>query len=618
MGTAAPRRTLALGIGLAAISIAAGFSACSDSYTVPNANGGGGAATHTTTTGTGGDTVLFDGGGGSCDYTCSNDLKTVIDCTGTVHDTCSPDKGCVNGICVPDPCQAAQASKSSYGCDYYAIKTAQRLQADGACFAVFVANTWDKPAHLVVQRDGNPLQRNGADLPLSQYAYIPSGQGQSVAYAPYDDAAGLGVGEVAVLFLSRLSSGSVVDCPRPAALDEETGVLDTGVGQGFHISSDYPVVAYQMDPYGGGQAGVTSATLLLPTSAWDTNYIAVNAYRAADQTKFKGGFPSLDIIAYKDNTQVTVLPRADITAGPGVAGATANVPVTYTLSAGQFLQITQPAELTGSVIQATEPVGVFGASTCMQAPYDGAAGPGNCDSAQQQIPPVKALGAEYVAVRYRNRGAGAAEESVPYRLVGAVKNTSLTWLPSTPPGAPTALGLGQVVEFSAPGPFTVKSQGADFPFYLGAYMTGGQPFSGEGDPDWVNVIPPQQFLDHYVLFTDPTYPETNLVVVRAPSRSDKTHFEDVVLDCAGGGPQTLGGWVELGGYQYTRVDLVTGDFTSVNGCGNGRQEMTSKLPFGVTVWGWGNTQQTHYVSYAYPAGAGFTPINAVTVHPEPQ
>jgi hypothetical protein len=379
-----------------------------------------------------------------------------------------------------------------------------------------------------------------------------------------------------------------------------------------------------MAPYGGGQAGVTSATLLLPTSAWDTNYIAVNAYRAADQSKFKGGFPSLDIIAYKDNTQVTILPKAQIDGSMDgtVQGALPNTQVTYTLNAGQFLQITQAAELTGSVIQSTEAVGFFGASTCMEVPYDGTTGPINCDSGQQQIPPVKALGAEYVAVRYRGRGAsadaGSVDESVPWRLVGAVKGTSLSWLPTAPPGAPTSLNLGEVVEFSAPGPFTVKSQSADFPFYLGAYMTGGQPFAGEGDPDWVNVIPPQQFLDHYVLFTDPTYPETDLVVVRAPSRTDKTHFEDVVLACAGGAPQTLSGWVTIGGYQYTRVNLVTGDFTSVNGCGNGRQEMTSKLPFGVTVWGWGNTQQTHYVSYAYPAGAGFTPINAVTVHPDPQ
>ncbi len=52
----------------------------------------------------------------------------------------------------------------------------------------------------------------------------------------------------------------------------------------------------------------------------------------------------------------------------------------------------------------------------------------------------------------------------------------------------------------------------------------------------------------------------------------------------------------------------------VNGCTNGRQEIKSTLPFGVTVWGWGTqAQQTQLVSYAYPAGAGFQPINTVVV-----
>ena len=61
---------------------------------------------------------------------------------------------------------------------------------------------------------------------------------------------------------------------------------------------------------------------------------------------------------------------------------------------------------------------------------------------------------------------------------------------------------------------------------------------------------------------------------------------------------------------------MTGAFASVGGCSNGRQEISSALPFGVTVWGWGTVaQQTQNVSYAYPAGAGFQPINAVVVPP---
>src|SRR5262249_18514157 len=156
--------------------------------------------------------------------------------------------------------------------------------------------------------------------------------------------------------------------------------------------------------------------------------------------------------------------------------------------------------------------------------------------------------------------------------------------------------------------FIVKSQDAQHPFYMGAYMTSADwvmPDLGEGDPEWVNVIPPAQFLDSYVFFTDPTYSETSLNVIRKPDKNGM--FADVTLDCAG----VLGGWTALGPYEWTRVDLVTGDFMGVNGCANGRHDMTSVLPFGVTVWGWGSAASTSlntiYVSYGYPAGAGFQP-----------
>jgi len=590
----------AVAIGFSSLIVA--FASCTDSYRgdVLSSAGGGTATSSAVTVGGGGEGGLFmEGGPPVCDETCSNDLKSVIDCHGLPIKTCTVDEGCSNSKCIPDPCKAAEESKSSYGCDYWALKTAQRLQADGACFAAFVANTWGKPVHIAVERGGVPLAP-------AMFAYIPTVQGQAITYTPYDAVKGLDVGAVAILFLSRNDTGgSVVDCPKPAAVNTEAGVVGTGRGTAFHITSDYPVVAYQIDPYGGGTAATTSATLLLPTSSWDTNYIAVNAYKASEAI-FDGN-PSLDVVAYQDNTEVKILPKVDIIAGMNVIAGMANTPVTYTLNKGEFLQITQPKELTGSPIESTKPVGVFGASSCITVPT----GVNDCDSAQQQLAPVKALGSEYAAVRYRGRG--GKDESPPWRLVGAVKDTKLTWSPMAPLDAPSTLDLGQVAEFPSTGQFVVTSQDAEHPFYLGGYMTGSEGFNGEGGPEWVNVIPPSQYLNHYVLFTDPTYPETSLVVVRTPSKLDEK-FADVTLACAG----PLAGWQKVGNYEFTRVDLVTGDFMSVNGCTNGRQEMSSALPFGVTVWGWGNTQQTKRVSYAYPAGAGFQPINQVVVPTIPQ
>jgi hypothetical protein len=292
-------RTIVLGslagAGLACLAgMSAGFAACTDAYQPPHENGGASSVTTGSHGGGGGGVTLKDSG--MCPFTCSNDLKTVVDCQGVVQTTCTADQGCANGACIDDPCQAAEVSKSSYGCDYYALKTAQRPEADGACFAAFVANTWSLPVHLQVAYDGQMLDP-------TMFAGIPTGQGQSVTYTPYDATVGIDVGQVAILFLSRSSKGAtVVNCPMTAAVTGnagETGVAGTGIGNAFHITSDYPVVAYQMTPFGGGQAAFTSATLLLPTSAWDTNYIAINAYPSAEGDGYLGGLPSLDVVASK-------------------------------------------------------------------------------------------------------------------------------------------------------------------------------------------------------------------------------------------------------------------------------------------------------------------------------
>ena len=127
------------------------------------------------------------------------------------------------------------------------------------------------------------------------------------------------------------------------------------------------------------------------------------------------------------------------------------------------------------------------------------------------------------------------------------------------------------------------------------------------------MIPPGEYLQSYVFFTDPTYPETNLVVVRAKGPSG---FKDVTLDCAG----TLTGWQPIGTsgqYEYTRVDLSRHNFQPQGKCDNGRHEMQSAGSFGLTVWGWGSAESgsfsSQYVSYAYPAGASVQPINDVVV-----
>ncbi|EYF08149.1 IgGFc-binding protein [Chondromyces apiculatus] len=590
-----------LALSCSATNEGKGFETSGD----PGAGGSGGS---------GGSSGVLTGGVGAgsssgCDgRTCSSDLHQILDCDGNLIEECPPTQGCGETGCV-EACESARQNKSSIGCDYYAVAPDIISEVAGACFAAFVANTWTTPVSIAVERDGQSFD-------LSQFARIPSGNGQALTYTPLPNGQ-LPAGQVAILFLARFSGLSTA-CPAgvtPALTTEHAAVFGTGKGAAFHITTSAPVVAYTIFPYGGGSTAATSASLLLPTPAWDTNYIAVDAFRKS--AIVPDAQPSVDIVAAENDTVVTINPVVPIVGGTGVPGGAAGVPATYTLQRGQVLQFTQNEELIGSPIESNKPIGVWGAASCLNIDVT----EGACDSAHQQIPPVKALGSEYVAVRYRNRFDGE-EESPPWRLVGAVDGTTLTYDPAPPTGAPSTLGRGQVAEFRAPGPFVVRSQDKAHPFYMSAHMTGfqglGHPGDDRGDPEFVNVIPPDQYLKSYVFFTDPTYPETNLVITR---KKTATGFADVQLGCAG----TLTGWqpVGTGGeYEYTRFDLVRGNFVPQGGCDNGRNELSSQGPIGLTVWGWGSAATVGFftgaVSYAYPAGASIQPINTVTVPATPQ
>ncbi len=494
--------------------------------------------------------------------------------------TCAANETCLGGTCL-NACDAAKQQESSVGCDYFATYmdvTFNDRQVD-SCFAVFVANTWQSAVHIVASFAGTPID-------LGQYAVIPRGAGKTLTYTPYDPSAGLPAGMVAILFLADsdvqprqglnlYKCPALLDAAVPAAQkDSVASVLGTGRGHAFHVQTDVPVVSYQILPYGGGQSAVTGATLLIPTSAWDTNYIVVSP---SAQSSLSMVSPSLDVVAERDSTHVTILPKAAIVGGTGVQGSAANTPITYTLSAGEMLQITQPQDLSGSPIQSDKPIGVWGGHQCLTVPDQQIF----CDHAEQQFPPVRALGNEYAAVSHRPRTPNP--ENTQWRIVGAVDGTTLTYEPAIS-GAPAALALGQVSDFNTDTPFVAKSQDDKHPFILTTYMSGSGAVSsldgsylGYGDPDWVRVVTPAQYLNRYVFFTDPTYPETNLVVVRSKGASG---FAAVTLDCAG----VLGNWQGIGSggvYEYTRIDLVRHDYQPQGGCDNGRHEMSSDEPFGL-------------------------------------
>jgi hypothetical protein len=542
-----------------------------------------------------------------------------VDANGNQIAVCPPDQGCAGGKCVP-ACTAAVSAKGTIGCDFYAPDPPFYMNGagstyDGTCYAVFVANTWGRSAQITVSRGGQTFD-------LTQLGRIPSGILPNITYDPIP-ATGVPPNQVAVLFLSHKpgaehSLGVPLTCPVTPAYLDDAAVSGTGRGQAFHVLSDTPITAYDILPYGGAQSFLPSASLLFPATAWGQNYYAVAPHPDG------GGSLWMMAVGAKDGTKVDVLSPGGLPGGANVDAAPANTTTSYTLNQGEILQWIG-ADPSGTVLQSDAPIGLFTGSTYLQVSTATSPGGGGQDSAHQQIPHIQALGSEYVAAGISSRLASLQPESVPYRFIGVVDGTVLTYDPAPPAGAPPTLGPGTIVELETTQLFTVRSQDDAHPFGVTQYMP-GRPAGGSttgcgptppipfgdcalGDEEWVNVLSPKQFLQRYVFFTDPTYATTNLVVTRVKGANG---FADVSVDCL---PAPISGWQDVGAggtYQVAYVDLVRAA-VPVGSCGGSRHEATSKGQFGVTVWG-----TDWFASYGYPAGGNVGTINNVTVPPVPK
>jgi hypothetical protein len=591
------------------------------------ANGGGGGAssggggTGGSGAGQGATGGITVDGGEQPKLQCTADLQAVTDENGGVVAQCPPDQGCFEGKCIA-ACDAAAGSKGNLGCDFVVPNppfTGQGWAGSGdlagPCHAAFIANAWPRPAQITLRVGANQYD-------LAQIGRIPKGNAPSVSYQPIP-ATGLPPDEVAIVFLSHrpgTKNLTSLECPVTPAVLQDTAVHGSGRGAAFTITTDTPVSAYAILPYGGASSYLPSATLLAPRSAWGKNYFAIGPHDLNDDPT-EPGFPWVMIVGGSDGATVQVAPKAALPGGSNVPGAPAGQTTSVTIGAGEIVQWFG-ANATGAVFDSDQPFGLFTGNTYLHIPSNTSTGGGH-DASHQQIPHVGALGSEYVGAGVVTRLATLGPESVPYRLLGVVDGTVLSYDPAPPPGAPATLQAAQVAQFESSTFFTVRSQDAEHPFLFTQYMTGTMlkggvradcattsfgPFAGCGDEEWVNVLPPQQFLQKYVFFSDPTYGTTNLVITRVAGPNG---FADVDLACMG----VVGGWQPVGGdakYEVAHVDLMRGG-SPIASCNTSQHVAKSDAPFGVTVWG-----TDWFASYAYPAGGNIGTINQVYVPPVPQ
>jgi hypothetical protein len=235
-------------------------------------------------------------------------------------------------------------------------------------------------------------------------------------------------------------------------------------------------------------------------------------------------------------------------------------------------------DLTGTIIRSTSPLELFAGHNCAFVPFNRWA----CDHLEEGMFPLETWGTNALVAVSQPL---AAEPNV-IRIVSGDDGNAISFdPPSTHAGV--TLNRGQFVEFEASQSFRVTGTdsisvaqflvGQD---YAGIGTAGT---AGNGDPSQSLAIPVEQYRTSYSFLAPSTY-AISFVAVSAPSGVE------VILD---GAP--ISGFTAVGGtgYDTTNVSITGGVHT-----------MSSAMPFGVVVYGFGS-----YTSYMYPGGLDLQRIN---------
>jgi IgGFc binding protein len=583
------------------------------------AGGSGGATTSTgtTTTGVGGGTTSTGIGGATSTGTgtggtpcavgtieCMGTTKQVCDGNGgftgvvdcaTMNQVCAPNLGCVNCIpgtgtcngnvgtyCLQDgtgnatetcdsvqgttcnpstgrcdgPCGLVALGKSYIGCDYFPTVTANMVDDSTFHFAVAVSNTTALPANVTVTQGVATIANVMVPAASVQVIQLPWNTTLKGPYSPF-----------VIAF--------------PASVLVKQGA--------YRLRSTQPVTVYQFNPIEytlNGQFSYTNdASLLLPVTAWTGTYRTVARHHFFATSGFYA------ITAKDDNTVVTVLAGANgVKVKGGVPGINGNGNGSVTLNAGDVAEIVtngannanDPNDVTGTLVTATNPVQVIAGHQCVYIPDDVAA----CDHLEESMFPYETLATDYIVTAPLIPTGGMTPKVEMVRVVATQDNTTLTYDPPQA-GAPGAIAkAGGWIELADnPNHFKIS---ANNPILVAQYMEGQEAGGGSGDPAMTLAVTTSQFRSSY-LFHAPVNYESSYVNIVAPTGAAVTLDGQAV---PAGSFQTIGG----SGYSVS--------LQSISNAGNGNHNITSPMPFGISVYGYGQ-----YTSYWYPGGSDLTVLH---------
>ena len=517
----------------------------------------------------GGDRLCVDG---SCvDAACTPGQGACLDATtratclldGSGYgpgEPCAEDETCSGGAC-SDPCAGSlKYAGSSVGCRFWTVDLGQWNPEPGSISAI------DSPA---------------APIPHAVIIGNPGGVTATIKFTSGD-------GTPVVVEDPLVPAGEARSFEMPVMSQQATAVTRESI----RVVSNQPVVAAQFNPPSNKDFVHTSdASLLLPEEGLGTAYVVVSGDSVGASSFGSGVYGYFTVVAvHEGETEVRVTPSMPTEPGIEIDGIGAGVETLFTLQRFEVLTIQALGssdlmgpfnDLTGTVIEASQPIVAFGGHDCLNVHQ------GNCDHVETQLIPVEAWGTEYVAAHMQIPSPNV------YRVTAYYEGTTLETDPPVSDFNGKVLARGDWIEATSYEDFVIR---ADRPFQITSFIAGYDPGGGGGsgvlvDPSLTGLIPTSGFRLDYPLLVPEAYEADWVTVVKPASAA-------LMLD---GVPLSEGSFSFVG----------SGDWRSANiELQEGVHRIEGTQPFGVIAYGYGNK-----VSYAYPAGANLILTELPTSQP---
>ncbi len=472
---------------------------------------------------------------------------------------CPPDTSCYEGNCL-NLCQIADQTRSSVGCIFYAVDQHNRYDWGG--YIIAVANTNDHhTANVTLQH-----RRGGTWSTVATAAVAPN---SLHSFTP--------------------GNNSQVTTSNATAF---------GRGYGFKITSDVPIVAYQLNAI----ASCTGeGSMLIPYNGLDSSYYLVT-YRGFS------GPPLFTLVGAVDGTSVQITPSQNTAGGGQIPAITAGNTATITMDECDVAQVVATnvaGDLSGTRIVASNPIAVFTGSYCSHVPQGCTFCHVNdclsCDPLEEQMIPKSTWGRVFVAHVVPEFNWGY------FRIVAEQDNTTvnITLAPGTvaryPAGVfpPINLNAMQMAEFElgcteGGGGCGLALLESTKPITLTNFIEGGQCRTQRcerdhcpgnyADPSMIVMPPVEQFMREYIFLTPNGFTNDYVTVIRETG-------SPITLDSA---PLTATFLPVPGGlYEVAHVPVAPGT-----------HHISGTLPFGIILGGYGYAN-----SYGYAGGMKLEVIN---------